>query len=380
MRLSREARSRTARWAVPGVAVVAVGGAIAASAVTVAQAEPALAPKTPAQLLAQVAAVQRVPALTGAVVETPSLGLPRLPNVGNPASLTSLVTGSHLIKVYWRDQSHYRLAVPQTMNETDFIRNGKTGWLWESASNSVTKFALGGRGKQAPGDGLPPLTPQQAASQALNAVGKTTVVSVESTLSVAGQAAYQLVLAPKDSRSTIATVRIAIDGKTGVPLRVQVFAKGSASPAFQIGYTSISYVAPAAANFAFTPPPGAAFQDTTSRPAGRPARQAPAEGTYGTFGHGWLTVAELPGSLIAGSRAASPAPSGGSGTAAFGADSQAALHAFLGGGTQVRGTWGAGRLIHTSLFNVLVVGNEVYAGAVQPSVLYAAVGHVNQDS
>ena len=42
-----------------------------------------------------------------------------------------------------------------------------------------------------------------------------------------------------------------------MPLRVQVFARGATSPAIQIGYTSISFVTPAAANFHFTPPPGA---------------------------------------------------------------------------------------------------------------------------
>src|SRR5207248_3242852 len=126
-----------------------------------------------------------------------------------------------------------------------------------------------------------PLTPQQAANEALSAAGKTTVVSVQSTLTVAGQAAYQLVLAPKDARSTIGSVRIAIDGKTGVPLRVQVFGK----------------------------------------------------------------------------------------------DTQAAISALLGAAKPVSGAWGSGTLLHTSLVNVLFVGNEMYLGAVDPSVLYAAVGH-----
>jgi outer membrane lipoprotein-sorting protein len=370
---------RNARWAVPAVAVVVIGGAIAASAISVAQAAPDLPAKTPAQLLASIASTQEIPPLTGTVVETADLGLPQLPDVGNSNSLTSLITGSHTIKVYWLDAKHFRLALPQAMTETDVIRNGSTMWLWESASNTVAKYSLAGQqaqeGKPA---SLPALTPQQAASDVLQAVGATTVVGVDSTVSVAGEAAYTLRLAPKDSRSTIGSVAIAIDGKTNVPLRVQVFAKGSATPAFQVGYTQISYVAPAAANFDFTPPPGATYDNTTSPQPGRQDMVPAPAGTTGTYGSGWLTVAEIPQSSLSGAPGgpgSSAAPSGSS-SGAFGADSQAAISAFLGAGKQVSGSWGSGQLIHTSLINVLIVGDELYVGAVQPSVLEAAVGHV----
>jgi outer membrane lipoprotein-sorting protein len=368
--------SRNARWAVPTVAVVVIGGAIAGSAISVAQAAPDLPAKTPAQLLADIASTQKVPPLTGTVVETASLGLPQLPDVGSPTSLTSLITGSHTLKVYWLDARHFRLAMPENMTETDFIRDNGTLWLWESASNTVTKYSLTGHGaKHAKPEDLPALTPQQAANEALQAVGPTTVVSVKSTVSVAGKSAYQLVLAPKDSRSTIGSVSIAIDGKTHVPLRVQVFAKGSATPSFQVGYTQISYVAPAAANFNFTPPPGATYDNTTKPQAGQQDTGPAAAGASGTYGSGWLTVAEVPQALLS-SQAGTPEPSSGpSGSGAFGADSHAAVNAFLGAGKQVSGSWGSGRLIHTSLLNVLIVGNELYIGAVAPSVLEAAVGH-----
>ena len=103
-----------------------------------------------------------------------------------------------------------------------------------------------------------PLTPQEAAQQALAEVGPSTRVTTESNVTVAGQAAYQLVLAPRSGQSLIGKVTIALDAQhLTVPLRVQVFARGATSPAFQVGYTSISFVTPAASNFNFTPPPGA---------------------------------------------------------------------------------------------------------------------------
>jgi hypothetical protein len=86
---------------------------------------------------------------------------------------------------------------------------------------------------------------------------------------VAGQPAYQLTLAPKDSRSLIGQVRIAIDARDSLPLQVQVFARGASGPAFSVGYTSLSFGAPAASNFTFAPPPGAKVK-TVTVPAGFP--------------------------------------------------------------------------------------------------------------
>jgi outer membrane lipoprotein-sorting protein len=375
--------SRRGRWAVPAVAVVATGGIIAGSTITIAQAAPALPAKTPAQLLADVAASNTVPPLTGTVVETTSLGLPQLPQMDDPTSLSSLLTGSHTVKVYWENARHFRLAVPQSLSETDLIRNGNTAWLWESTSNAVTKFSLSaGTGKHLRKQALEtpaaaPLTPQQAANQVLAAVGKTTTVSTQTNVTVAGEAAYQLILAPKDSRSTIGSIQIAIDGKTDVPLRVQVFAKGATTPAFQVGYTNISYVAPAPANLAFTPPPGATVT-TEGADGGHTANgPAPDESGVGSYGSGWITVAELPQSDLlpsgtAGGASARPSSSNGS---MLGGGTQEVLNALLGSAKPVSGAWGSGELLHTSLLNVLITGGEMYVGAVEPSVLYSAVGH-----
>jgi hypothetical protein len=61
----------------------------------------------------------------------------------------------------------------------------------------------------------------------------------------------------------------------------------------------------------------------------------------------------------------------------MGGDSQEVLNALIGSAKPVHGTWGSGTLLTTSLFSVLMTGGEVYIGAVQPSVLYAAVGHAS---
>ncbi len=354
--------SRRARWAIPAGALVVTGGVLAGTLISSAQAAPGLPARTAAQLLADVAE-STPPPLTGTVVETASFGLPALPATGNPTSLSSLLTGSHTIRVWYASPGHFRLAAPQSLSESDVIRDGRTAWLWQSTLNKVTKFTLPAN---TPEKVVPkqPLTPQQAARQVLAAVGPTTTVRVDSNVTVAGQAAYALVLAPKDSRSLIGQVQIDVDGSNGVPLRLQVFARAASSPAFQVGYTDIHFVKPAAADLSFTPPPGATVTqvnllDTHSRATGH------ATPDVTTIGSGWLTVLELPSSTLTPGAQASGGPSAG--------DSAAVLRTLLASATPVHGAWGSGRLLRTSLVSVLMTDQgQTFVGAVQPSVLYAA--------
>ncbi len=385
---------RRARWAVPAGIVAVAGGLLAGSMVPAAAAAPPLPPRTAAQLLAGVAG-KTPPPLSGTVVETASLGLPALPPVTGTVSLPSMLAGSHTINVWYAGPSHYRLALPQSMSESDVIQNGSDLWLWGSSADLVTHLTLPAGPGTSPFRSLP-LTPQQAAGQVLTMAGRATAIRVDSNVTVAGEAAYQLVLAPESPSSLIGQVRIAIDARHHVPLRMQVFAKGAASPAFQIGFTSISFGTPAAANFAFRPPAGAkVVRDHTGSP-GKAATKAPGKGAVagsGVIGNGWLAVADLPESALSSlagggpaARSASPAPGpfghssasaartpGGPGGAALGIGTDVIFNAVLQSARHVSGSWGSGRLLRTPLISVLVTSSgRVFSGAVAPDVLYRA--------
>ncbi|HTR93866.1 MAG TPA: hypothetical protein VMI73_19210 [Trebonia sp.] len=384
--------SRRARWAVPATAVAVTAAVVAALQIPAAEASPNLPDKTPAQLLASLSSDSKVPPLTGTVVETTSLGLPQLPQAATSAtSITSLLTGSHTVKVYYQDATHYRLAVPQPSSETDVIADGSKVWLWQSTSDSVTEFVPSGKGEHAKAK-LPtaPLTPQQAANEVLAKVGKTTIVSVQANVMVEGEPAYQLVLAPKDHRSLIGKIVIAIDGKYGVPLRFQIFAKGANSAAFQVGYTALAFTNPDPANFAFTPPPGASVDvvklGANSGKAIAKSGKSSLTG-FGSYGKSWLTVVSFPQRDLS---AALSGNLGGSGPSqapgkqpdiysakggSVSVSAQEVLNAVLGSAKPVHGSWGSGTLVTTSLVSMLITNGEVYIGAVEPSVLYAAVGH-----
>ena len=456
---------RQARWAVPAGAVAAVGVVIAGSVIAGAQATPRLPARTTAQLLSAVDNPACMPAaLTGVVQETASLGLPDLPGSSDPLSPLSLLSGTHTVRIWYDGPSRVRVAIAAPLGETDLRRDGSSAWLWNSRANQATHYllpagsapALPGPPRDAPAGTIP--TPQQLARQILAAVGPTTSVGLQQNVTVAGRPAYQLSLAPKDGRSLIGQVRIAIDAKDSMPLQVQVFARGASGPAFSVGFTSLSFGVPAGSNFSFSPPPGARVKtvtvpagampfpagaggpgsqptvefvepggngtgtitlhgpgqalppavakqieasfatslpaslsrtqraallkqfaaNLTGRPSGHwarvsvPAGSAPPESmTFSSsaasvstgsvsavssaprvLGQGWLSVAVLPGAGQAG-----------------GPD---ALGALAAAATPVRGTWGSGRLLRTSLVSVLITDQgSVLIGAVVPSVLYA---------
>jgi len=389
--------SRRMRWAVPAGIMAAVGGVLTTSMISLAQ-PPPLPPRTPAQLLTALAADPSGPALSGTVVETASLGLPALPSIVGPISLSSFLAGSHVIKVWYADPAHYRIAVPQTDTESDLVRDGSNAWLWGSSVNMVEHMAI--PVGASPAASLP-LTPQQAADRVLARVGPATAVSVDDNVTVAGQAAYQLVLAPKSASSLISQVRVAIDARHNVPLRVQVVAKDAAGPAIQVGFSSVSFGRPAAQNFTFTPPAGATVVQESLGSGGKAAATALGNSLANgakVIGSDWLTVLDLPEAALTGtapsgasssskpaglvgssSTQAGPGASGSGGMAALGLDTGSMFNAFMKTAKRVSGPWGSGRLMQTSLVSMLVTSNgRVLIGAVTPNVLYQAVTQQGQ--
>jgi outer membrane lipoprotein-sorting protein len=391
------------RWAVPGAVVAIVLAAAGLTAVT-ADASPTLPPRSAAELLVDVQTAS-VATLSGTVVQTAELGLPDLPvQMGSrgSADFTSLVSGTHTLRVWYSGDDQQRLALLGTLGESDIVRNGSDVWTWSSADNSATHYQIPARPDGADADQQPPesalaMTPQQAADAALAAIDPTTSVTTDGTAEVADRAAYELVLAPKDTTSLIGEVRIAIDAEQHIPLRVRVIAKGASTPAFEVGFSQISFDAPGAEQFQFSPPPGATVtesgpaEDAPGQAAPQLAPDAAAPDTAGqdgppTFvsdeptvvGTGWtsIVVATLPPA----SAEPSPTPTDGStpdGATPDSADPGRAaggeLQSVLGSLPQVSGDWGSGRLLQSTLFSVLITDDgRVLAGAVAPDALYLA--------
>jgi outer membrane lipoprotein-sorting protein len=262
---------RIARWGVPAGAVALTGIVAVGYSVVGAQAAPSLPSRTTVQLLAAVGSARVPGPMTATIQESASLGIPDLPSSGDPLSALSWLSGSHTVKIWYADPAHLRIEVPVQLGESDVRRDGRNVWYWNSQANQATHLVLPAQAAGSAQDGnsangftaIAP-TPQQVAKQLLTAVGPTTKVGLQQNVTIAGQPAYQISLAPKASGSLIGQIRIAIDAQRAMPLRVQIFAHGASSPAFQVGFTSLQFGKPAAANFAFSPPAGAKVRTVTA--------------------------------------------------------------------------------------------------------------------
>ena len=134
----------------------------------------------------------------------------------------------------------------------------RTAWVYDYAQNNAKKVVVTGG---APAETASPapsatfMTPE-AITLYLQQLARFTTVEVAGQAKVAGQDAYLLRMTPVAKDTALGYVQAAIDGKTMVPLQVQVFAKGGTTPVLRFGFDTISYGSIDPATFAFTPPAG----------------------------------------------------------------------------------------------------------------------------
>lgn len=253
-------RSKAIRWAVPAaclaaiIVLAALPGALAGAGAST----PDLPELTPAELIAK-AQSAHVDVLSGTVQLDNALGLPDLGGLGGGSAdaITALLAGTHTARIAVSGPDHVRIALPTPLAETNWILSGDDVWSWDSQSQRVVHVSLAATGGDHPDRGnRPDANPTALAQQLLDAVTPSTDVSVRTPRYVAGRAAYELALVPRAGASTVGEVTVAVDAETGVPLDVRITASGAASPAFELGFTSVSFETPPASTFEFTPPDG----------------------------------------------------------------------------------------------------------------------------
>lgn len=409
------ARRRAARYAVP----FAVAGMAAATIGLV----PALAssgdpdlPEVTAQELIEKIAKSDAQQLSGTVKISTDLGLPSLDGLGggsfapgggghggtgggdggdgegkgsaaDPKSkLMELASGTHTLRVAADGPDRQKLSVLDDAAEYSMIHNGDDVWAYDSASNEVYHAKGEGKGGvEGKGDGgkdagkLPehvPATPKELAQEVLKAADPTTSVKVDGTAQVAGRDAYRLVAEPKQQGSTVGRITVAVDAKTGVPLKFTLTPAGGGSAVVDAGFTKVDFGKPSADTFRFTPPKGAKvteggeqadknhdFKDFKDfKGSGKEFDGADGVDGLNVIGKGWSSIAELklPGGQGLPSSANGEVPQ----------EAQKFLDSL---GDKVNGDFGSGTVFKTRLINALVTDDgKVYVGAVTKDALVKA--------
>jgi hypothetical protein len=360
---------RAYRYAVPAAIAAAIGAAVGLPELSGAASAPSLPPKTPAELLAEVGGA-KAPALSGTLTWTANLGLLGLSTLEGELSggTTSgdasagfsplrLLAGTYEMDVWMDGAMAQRFSFSDSPTEEyDFVHDLGQAWLWDSTNQTVTHLVFQGRGATPAADGYSPPTPQQVASELLARVSATTSVTSAPPTYVAGQPAYQLVVAPKGAPGTTVdelVVDIGANGElAGVPLEVTVYAKGQGVPALQLGFTgSLHLGVPPLSELTFTAPPGAKVLTHYLQVGSGTSPQTGGLSGLQRLGKGWA-------SAVTGTAPQLDSPS-----------AQASL-APITSAVEVAGQ--QARLLSTDLLNVLIMpGGRFYAGFVAPSVLEA---------
>src|SRR5690606_12357893 len=360
-------RRRAARYVVPvtvmGVAAATIGlvPAIASSG------DPDLPDITAAQLIEKIAKSD-VEQLSGTVKVTTDLGLPDLGGLESSltsgalgqggdgssadpsAKLTELASGTHTLRVAADGPERQKLSLLDGSEEYSLIHNGKNVWGYDSKSNEVFHGTVdepaGERGEH-----QPPATPKDFADEALKAVDDTTSVTVDGTAQVAGRDAYKLVVKPRQSGSTVGAISIAVDSRTGMPLKLTLTPSSGGAAVVDVGFTKVSE--------------GGDLE--RGRERSRKPERAPksehdlAKGLDGLkmLGEGWNTVATF-----------DTGAEGGLPTGDVGGDAGGFLDSL---GDPVKGEFGSGTVFSTRLVNALITDDgKVYVGTVTKDALVKA--------
>ncbi|MFJ4514229.1 outer membrane lipoprotein carrier protein LolA [Streptomyces sp. NPDC088816] len=388
----RAGRRKAARYVVPVTVVGVAAATIGLVPALAASGDPDL-PKITAQQLIEKIAKSDVEQLSGTVKISTDLGLPNLGGLASglasgamgggdgssadPASkLSELASGTHTLRVAADGEDRQKVSLIESAAEYSLIHNGKDVWGYDSKSNEVFHGTAADSGKKHRDE--VPATPKDFADEALKSVDDTTSVKVDGTAQVAGRDAYRLVIEPKHaSGTTVGAISIAVDAKTGLPLKFTLTPASGGAAVVDAGFTRIDFAGPAASTFDFTPPKGAKVTEekdagtdggrSAERKAGpgrqfheRDAREKGLEKKGPEIiGKGWNSIAVLD----TGTKGGIPSSSG-----------KGELGGFLDSlGDQVSGTFGKGTVFSTRLVNALITDNgKVYVGAVTKDTLVKA--------
>ncbi len=319
----------------------------------------------PAVLLQRVVHSTGVP-YQGYALSEANLGLP---NIAQAGDASDLLNNTSRMRAWVDGTDHWRVDQVSTVGEKDTYADPGGVWMWDSGHHKTTRVeGQTGARLVRPTDLLPP-----ELGRLLAAAATSDEVRSLASRRVANVAAAGLRITPRTDATTIAAVDLWVDPRSGLPLEVAVYAKGSSRAVLRSRFLDVSQSRPSSSLVTFQPPSGpieyndwddvdiAARIDQRSpillpNVLGSLGRRTPRPAAVATYGSGFSVVAVV----------------GIPGRVSGDFDRQLARLPTI--GTPV----GQGRLVPTPLLNGLVVSNggALYAiiGAVPPAQLTSLAG------
>jgi hypothetical protein len=189
----------------------------------------------------------------GLVEARGSLGLPDLPGLSD---VTGLLGGTTRMRVWYDSARRWRVDVITPTGERDLRRGPQGTTTWDYERNLFTQVV-----------GEPPvrlprgsdLTPPDLARRLLGIAAprdRITALSPRKVAGITGVAAAGLRVTPADPATTLRHVDVWADPDTGLPVAVQVTAKGSGQVVLSTRFLDLRQRRPAASVLTARPPRG----------------------------------------------------------------------------------------------------------------------------
>jgi hypothetical protein len=240
------------RWIVV-FAGVAVLGCLPALASTL----PVSVPKLSAEQLEQRILSAQKMSFAGYAESNATFGLPPLPAF---SSVTPLLDGVTRMRVWQASPSHWRVDTLSDTGENDTYQIGQDEYTWNSGEQLLTGI-YGAQSVRLPR--AADLVPSALAVRLIQEAGPRAHLSLLLPQRVAGQSAVGLAITPASPESTIGRADIWAAPGTGLPLRVDVFSRGSAQPALETQFLQVGPWQPDQAVLTPQRGPGTGFTSTT---------------------------------------------------------------------------------------------------------------------
>lgn len=303
-----------------------------------------------------------------------SLGIPDLPIVSDE---TKILSGTTRVRTWWSTQDSWRTdTITGTGEDITFSDPSTTGGgvrQWSFENNTATEVLSN------PSIRLPradDLVPPQAARRLLSWLNSSDRILPLAARRIAGFDGAGAQIVPSDPRGTVGRVDLWVEPRTGLPLEIDVYARGGENPSISTRFLDLDLVRPSPSVLSPTLV-STAQQGSTDEPD--------LLARLNSFGS-----VPLPMSLGTLARITGPAAAGLYGVATYGSGLTRVvvvplpdrLAGYVSEDTTGKGTaftvpGGTGTLLTTSLISLAVVSGNgrgyIVAGTVQPTALTQAV-------
>lgn len=246
-------RIATWRWGAVGAGVLALAALPALLGAVPAGAD---RPESATALLTRIRASATVP-FQGYAEASGNLAIPDVPQLGD---LPALLGGSTRLRAWYDGRSRWRVDTIKEIGEDGAYTATSGTWLWEFDPGRATLLA-----------GDPPVRLPRAADllpadlgRRLAAAARPDELTRLPARRVAGRTALGLRITPTQPDTTVGRVDLWADADTGLPVRVELTARGTTTPALTSGFQDLELTRPDPAITAFTPPAGVPVATTAA--------------------------------------------------------------------------------------------------------------------